>query len=130
MLVLTGHKLLVKLLRDRTLDEIVNCCLFLLKQRSLLWQFKTQYEPGKLFFAPDAMPHHPVERWIHETEDEVAISSSEILAGIRLPKYECTIANHKVYNFQAVTFNLVKIETLKDENLFFLIIFNYYFPRT
>ena len=92
-----------------------------------MWQFKTQYEPGKLYFAP--MSHHPVEA-IHETEDEVAISSSEILAGIRLPKYECTIANHKVYNFQAVTFNLVKIETLKDENLFFLIIFNYYFPRT
>ena len=37
----------------------------------------------------------PVER-IYEVKDEVEISTSEILAGIRLPDSECIIASHKV----------------------------------
>ena len=121
LLVLTDHKPLVKLFGDRTLDEIANPRLFRLKQRSLLWRFKIRHKPGKLHLAPDAMSRHPVET-ICETEDEVEISASEILAGIRLPDSECIIASHQVGdNFQAVTFDRVKEETLKDKQMMKLI---------
>ena len=117
MLVLTDHKPLVKLFGDRTLDEIANPRLFRLKQRSLLWRFKILHKPGKLHLAPDAMSRHPVE-----TKDEVEISASEILAGIRLPDSECIIASNQVGdNFRAVTFDRVKEETLKDNQMLKLI---------
>jgi len=117
LLVLTDHKPLVKLFGDRTLDEIANPRLFQLKQRSLLWRFKIQHKPGKLHLALDAMSRHPVET-IYETEDEVEISASEILAGICLPDS----ASHQVGdNFQAVTFDQVKEETLKDKQMMKLI---------
>ena len=114
---LTDHKPLVKLFGDRTLDEIANPRLFRLKQRSLLWRFKILHKPGKLHLAPDAMSRHPVE-----TKDEVEISASEILAGIRLPDSECIIASNQVGdNFRAVTFDRVKEETLKDNQMLKLI---------
>ena len=117
LLVLTDHKPLVKLFGDRTLDEIANPRLFRLKQRSLLWRFKILHKPGKLHLAPDAMSRHPVE-----TKDEVEISASEILAGIRLPDSECIIASNQVGdNFRAVTFDRVKEETLKDNQMLKLI---------
>ena len=59
------------------------------------------------------MSRHPGET-IYKTKDEVEISASENLAGIRLPDSECVIANHQVSdNFKAVTFDRVKEETLK-----------------
>ena len=67
------------------------------------------------------MSRHPVET-IYETEDEVEISSSEILAGIRLPDSECIIASHRVGdNFQDVTFDRVEEETFKDKKMMKLI---------
>ena len=42
-LVVTDHKPLVKLLGDRTLDEITNSRLFRLKQRTLMWKFEIAY---------------------------------------------------------------------------------------
>ena len=63
------------------------------------------HKPGKLHLAPDAMSRHQVET-IHKTKGEVEISSSEILARIRLPDSECIIASNQVGdNFQAVTFD-------------------------
>ena len=41
------------------------------------------------------MSRHPVET-VHKTKDEVEISASEILAGIRLPDSECIIASNQV----------------------------------
>ena len=52
-----------------------------------------------------------MSRYPVETKDEVEISASEILAGIRLPDSECMIESHQVGdNFQAVTFDRVKEE--------------------
>ena len=80
-----------------------------------------QHKPVKLHLAPDAMSRHPLET-IYETEDEVEISSSEILAGIRLPDSESIIASHQAGdNFQAVNVDHVKEDTLKDKiNLLYL----------
>ena len=45
---------------------------------------------------------------IYKTKDEVEISASKILAGIRLPDSECIIVSNQIGdNFLAVTFDRV-----------------------
>ena len=59
LVVVTDHKPLVKILGDRTLDEITNSRLFRLKQRVLPWRFEVKYLPGKSNLAADATSRHP-----------------------------------------------------------------------
>ena len=59
LLIVTDHKPLVKLLGDRTLDEIRNTRLFRIKQRTLPWYYKIVHMPGKTNFAADAISRHP-----------------------------------------------------------------------
>ena len=59
LVVVTDHKPLVKLLGDRTLDEIANTRLFRLKQRTLPWIYQIFHLPGKTNFAADAASRHP-----------------------------------------------------------------------
>ena len=55
-------------------------------------------------------------------KQKMEISSSKILAGIRLPDSECIIASPQVgNNFQSVTFDRVKEETFKDKKMMKLI---------
>ena len=60
LVVVTDHKPLVKILGDRTLDEITNTRLFRLKQRTLLWRFEIFHLPGVSNCAADAASRHPV----------------------------------------------------------------------
>ena len=57
--VVTDHKPLVKLLGDRTLDEITNSRLFRIKQRTLPWRYVISHMPGKTNLAADATSRHP-----------------------------------------------------------------------
>jgi hypothetical protein len=59
LLVVTDHKPLVRILGDRTLDEISNTRIFRLKQRTLLWSFSIAHLPGKTNFAADATSRNP-----------------------------------------------------------------------
>ncbi|QQP38294.1 Uncharacterized protein FKW44_018834, partial [Caligus rogercresseyi] len=59
LIVVTDHKPLVKLLGDRTLDEIPNMRLFRLKQRTLLWRFQIFHLPGKTNHVADATSRNP-----------------------------------------------------------------------
>ena len=59
LIVVTDHKPLVKILGDRTLDEISNSRLFRLKQRTLPWYFEVAHLPGKTNTAADATSRHP-----------------------------------------------------------------------
>ena len=59
LLVVTDHKPLVKILGDRTLDEIQNTRLFRLKQRTLPWHFMISHLPGNTNLAADATSRHP-----------------------------------------------------------------------
>jgi len=61
LIVVTDHKPLVKILGDRTLDEITNTRLFRLKQRTLPWHFNVIHLPGKTNHAADATSRHPSE---------------------------------------------------------------------
>ncbi len=56
---MTDHKPLVKILGDRTLDEITNTRLFRLKQRTLPWRFEIVHMSGKSNHAADATSRHP-----------------------------------------------------------------------
>ena len=80
LLVVTDHKPLVKLLGDRTLDEIQNTRLFRLKQRTLPWQYTIVHLPGKTNHAADAVSRHPVSGHNSPLEsddhDETAIVAS------------------------------------------------------
>ena len=59
LVVVTDHKPLVKVLGDRTLDEISNTRLFRLKQRTLPWRYEIIRMPGKTNNAADATSRHP-----------------------------------------------------------------------
>ena len=59
LLVVTDHKPLVKILGDRTLDEISNTRIFRLKQRTLPWSFNIAHLPGKTNSAAYATPRYP-----------------------------------------------------------------------
>ena len=55
----TDHRPLVKILGDRTLDEITNTRLIRLKQRTLPWAFDIIYRPGSTNNFADATSRHP-----------------------------------------------------------------------
>ena len=83
LLVVTDHKPLVKILGDRTLDEITNTRLFLLKQRTLPWQFDIVHLPGRTNSAADATSRHPsLSSSITETHNAEDIIESAIMASI------------------------------------------------
>ena len=54
LIVVTDHEPLVKILGDRTLDEITNDRIFRLKQRTLPWSFKIYHLPGEKNLASNA----------------------------------------------------------------------------
>ena len=88
LLVVTDHKPLVKILGDRTLDEIDNSRIFRLKQRTLPWDFTIVYLPGKSNATADATSRHPSQndyvelasRRMHSESDD---AESALVAAIR-----------------------------------------------
>jgi hypothetical protein len=109
LVVVTDHKPLVKILGDRTLDEITNTRLFRLKQRTLPWRFIIKHLPGKTNFAADATSRHP--------------SSSGSIAGISLDQGD--IIEHAIIasvkndsrNILTMPWNLIAKETSSDASL-------------
>jgi len=75
LLVITDHRPLIKILGDRTLDEITNTRLFRIKQRTLPWSFRIIHRPGKTNSAADATSRHPCNQDV----DETLLSSGDIL---------------------------------------------------
>ena len=62
----------MKILGDRTLDEITNTRLFRIKQRTLPWQFHIAHVSGKTNHAADATSRNPLPR-INDYTDEVSV---------------------------------------------------------
>ena len=59
LLVVTDHAPLIKVLGDRRLDEISNPRLFRIKERTLMWRFDIEYQPGKSNTVSDALSRYP-----------------------------------------------------------------------
>ena len=83
LVIITDHKPLVKPFSNRTLGQITNSRLFSLKQRTLPWRFSVHYKPGKENSFSDATFRNPAIMI-----DEPAVTSEEILAGIRVHDME------------------------------------------
>ena len=58
--VVTDHKPLLGLFKDRDLNSVTNTRLQKFKQRTFRYNFKTQYCPGKWHRGPDAVSRNPV----------------------------------------------------------------------
>ena len=108
LLVVTDHAPLVKLLGDRRLDEINNPRLFRLKQRTLMWHFDIEYQPGKLNSVSDALSRYP---------NEYAEAASLTLLSDADSEEESVIAavTKDLNNWFSVTIERVQEESARDD---------------
>ena len=112
LVVITDHKPLVKILGDRTLDEITNSRLFRMKQRTLPWRFDIQHMPGKSNHAADAASRHPspsssVNSTFPEPPSIPDLAESVLMAAIRSDTQELGI----------ISWPLLAQETTADTSL-------------
>ena len=78
LIVVTDHKPLVKILGDRTLDEISNTRIFRLKQRTLPWSFNIAHLPGKTNTAADATSRHQSSSDCQNAQQESIMDQAEV----------------------------------------------------
>ena len=90
LMVVTDHKPLVGLFRDRTLDKIPNTRLFRLKQRTLLWNFKVFFMPGYTNVAADATSRHPPHGVVVESVSDKDVEEELMVASIGQETEELT----------------------------------------
>ena len=116
----TDHRPLVKLLGDKTLDEIDNRRLINLKEKTMAWNFEIHHVPGRLIPAPDATSRSPHDRSIDEfmIDESDYISASTALAAIRVvhevdDMEMCVVAaaRSSLPNMQSLTWERVRDET-------------------
>ena len=74
----TDHKPLVKLLGNRTLDEIQNRRLINLKERTFPWKFGVSWVAGRTIPAPDATSRHP-QNHLGDVEMDTAAAAMDAI---------------------------------------------------
>ena len=82
LIVAVDHKLLLKVLGDRKLEDIKNPRLLRLKERSLPYKFRLVHIPGRLYTATDALLRHPRPTAVERPDDT---SMHAVLNTIRSP---------------------------------------------
>ena len=113
LLVVTDHKPLVKILGDRTLDEISNTRTFRLKQRTLPWSFDIAHLPGKTNSAADATSRHPspanefAELRSLSLHSEMDDTESAMAASLR----------HETHDIIAISWERIATETASDPTM-------------
>ena len=55
LVIATDHKLLLKILGDRKLEEVQNPRLLWIKEATLPWRFTVIHVPGKDHYSPNAL---------------------------------------------------------------------------
>ena len=103
LLVVTDHQPLLKIFGDRHLNEIHTPRLFRLKRRTMMWQFKIFYVPGRKNAFADALSRNP--DGILEPED--ASKEEYLMAGI----------SNEYDHFFAITWDKVQTASQDDETL-------------
>ncbi|XP_063884703.1 uncharacterized protein K02A2.6-like [Scylla paramamosain] len=78
LLIITDHRPLVKLLRDRELKDVVNPRLFALKEKTLQYRFQIKYLPGKRNHAADFLSRYPALCAPPDVVDEEQASTVEV----------------------------------------------------
>ena len=125
----TDHRPLVKLLGDRSLDEMLNRRLINLRERCNGWQYEIHYVPGRKIPAPDATSRNPLQSSVlDEANESEQISLSAALDAIRVvhdfdEMEACVVASAKSEfpSIPAVTWERVRDETSRDIHLLQLI---------
>ena len=128
LVVVTDHRPLVGLFNDTELDQIDNPRLFSFKQKTLMWNFTVVWRPGKENKFSDATSRNPSS----SDDSDDAVTDSEILAGIMCyDDSECleyseidqldSVSHNRHEDVRTVTWDLVKAETNKDEEMLQLI---------
>ena len=116
LVVVTNHKPLVKLLGDRTMDEISNTRPFRLKQRTLLRRFTIKHLPGQTNCAADATSRHPCSikttRASVNQVDNADVMETAIMSSI----------NQETKDSFMMPWSLVAVETAADASLLCLMI--------
>ena len=116
----TDHRPLVKLLGDRTLDEIQNRRLVNLKEKTFPWSFKISWVPGRSIPAADATSRHPQR---HGGDGEAAAVLEAIRTDVRDQEdlagetEMAAAAGTSMKQFKAVTWDRVKEETGIDRDM-------------
>ena len=116
LLVVTDHKSLVKILGDRTLDEITNTRLFRLKQRTLPWRFEIEHMPGNTNKAADATSRYPSPSTYTEVEC-LDLSSTK-------DKAECDLnaaIAREATDLTSISWQEISTETMLDPTLSLLV---------
>ena len=83
LVVATDHKPLLKVLRDKKLEEIDNPRLLNLKEKTLNWRFKVIHVPGKIHVGPDTLSRKEVTQamvamQVSDNEETVAMLGEDM----------------------------------------------------
>ena len=107
MLIVTDHKPLVKLLGDRTLDEITNARLLRLKHRTLPWRY-TISQPGKDNEAADAMLRYPISVYAE-------VASLQLISPPDRAEQVLNVSiAHEAHKVAAISWKKISSETNRD----------------
>ena len=146
LIVAVDHKPLLKILGDRSLDEIPNARLRNLKEKTLRYRFRIVHIPGAQNKAADAMSRHPsgtphpgklhLQDDITPNDDDPLILPSAMtiehafLEGIRTTEdtidhenIDDAVRNAATYaleSLQSITWDRTRQETASDENMHLL----------
>ena len=86
-IVVTDHEPLIRIFNDRELQLIENPRVRKLKEKTLMYQFRIVYVPGKELRAADAMSRHPVTQPSVDSDDvesaSLASASSLVVNGCK-----------------------------------------------
>ena len=86
LIVATDHQALLGILNDRHLETIENPRLLRMKEKTLMYDFRIIYVPGKTHFGPDFLSRHPPESSKKENqtiEDANLMEASSVAFAIR-----------------------------------------------
>ena len=139
LILAVDHKPLLKILGDRSLDEISNSRLRNLKERTLRYKFRIVHIPGIKHKAADTISRHPTGSSTPSglvLQDDIAALSENsttqhsFFAGIRQtetatdPSLDDAMRNSGIYtlhSLRAITWDSVRLETSSDDNFTLLL---------
>ena len=144
LIVAVDHKPLVKILADRSLEDVPSTRLRNLKEKSLRFRFRLVHIPGVKHRAADSVSRHPVakEHWMilpddlaaaiseNSPFDESTLSMSSGCKDMNEPNMAAAMAP-SLSDLKSVTWDSVREATTSDEDMSRLIeIINNDFPQT
>ena len=128
LIVAVDHKPLLKVLGDRSLENINNPRLLNLKEKTLQFNFRIMHVPGIRHAAADAISRHPTgdAKGLHLPDDISAdIASTGPLSSLRSYQSEtgsqsCSNINQSTKIIDAVSWDDVRLATASDEQMYTL----------